>query len=196
MRTSDTISALAGALAKAQLLMENATLNQENSFFKKADGNKARYADLAAVREATIKHLNANGLSIIQLVGEGPCLHTRLMHASGEWIESIYPLPGAAKPQELGSALTYARRYSWASICGIAAEDDDDGNAAKDTQNSTKKNGSLITDTQRHELALLVDQYDVNLALFCKYMNVPTLKDIPASRFEEAKRELLRKAPQ
>ncbi len=57
-------------------------------------------------------------------------LTTRLMHLSGEWVESAMPLPHVGKPQELGSVMTYFRRYQLSAIVGITADDDDDGNEA------------------------------------------------------------------
>jgi hypothetical protein len=65
-------------------------------------------------------------------------LVTRLAHSSGQFIESTYPLPIVDRPHIMGSAITYARRYSWAAICGIAAEEDEDGNQANDAAKSTK----------------------------------------------------------
>ena len=65
-------------------------------------------------------------------------LVTRLLHESGEWIEdtAVCPMP-KQDPQGLGSAMTYLRRYSLASICGLYQEDDD-GEAAKATKAKPK----------------------------------------------------------
>lgn len=137
MRTSDQINELAGALAKAQAVIKNATLNKTNPHFR------SRYADLAAVRDAVTGPLAENGLSLLQGMSqtEGALLvHTRLVHTSGQWIESVYPIINdVAKPQAMGSALTYARRYSLAALCNIASEEDDDGQSA---QEHGKKNGN------------------------------------------------------
>ena len=123
-----TQSKLAGALAKAQAEMHNAPLNKVNPHFK------SKYADLAAIRDAVIPALAKNGLAVVQLPAiteHGFVLITRLMHESGEVVEATYPLPANGTPQATGSALTYAKRYSLASLCGIAAEEDDDANAAE-----------------------------------------------------------------
>lgn len=120
---------LIAALAKAQSEMKNAVLNKENPHFK------SRYADLAAVREATLPALSKNGLVISQTTEfkDGQLvLKTRLWHDSGASIESTYPLPlNVDKPQAMGSAITYARRYCWAAICGVSSDEDDDANAAE-----------------------------------------------------------------
>lgn len=125
---SDSVAKLADALAKAQAVMKAATINKTNPHFKN------RYADLAAVLEAIRKPLSDNGLSITQTTevrDGGFVLVTTLRHSSGEWISSEYPLPVAAKPQELGSALTYARRYSLSAMACIAADEDDDAEGAR-----------------------------------------------------------------
>ena len=121
------INELAAALAKAQGVMENATMNRVNPHFK------SKYADLASVWDAVRKPLSENGLAVVQIITDGK-LVTLLMHTSGQWVQSEYPLPPAARPQEMGSALTYARRYSLSAITGIAADEDDDANAAESSK--------------------------------------------------------------
>lgn len=127
METNESMGALFAALARAQGQMANATLNKINPHFK------SRYADLAAIREAVTPALTANDLCVAQVIqhgASGPVLVTVLGHKSGAAIESHHPLPLMGKPQEFGSALSYARRYSIAALCGIGAEEDDDANAA------------------------------------------------------------------
>lgn len=127
MRTSESIASLAAALAKAQAVIEGAIKDKANPAFR------SRYADLAAIWDAIREPLTANGLSLVQMPDmlEGdPVLVTRLLHASGEWLEGTYPLnPVKQDPQGYGSAITYARRYAAMAVCGVAPEDDD-GNAA------------------------------------------------------------------
>jgi hypothetical protein len=125
---SEQIDKLAEALAKAQATIKNATINKINPHFK------SKYADLAAVFDAIRKPLSDNGLAVTQTteIREGAmALVTTLAHSSGQWIKSDYPLPVTGRPQEIGSALTYARRYSLSAIAGIAADEDDDGEGAE-----------------------------------------------------------------
>jgi hypothetical protein len=66
-------------------------------------------------------------------------LLTRLMHSSGQYIQAVYPITagdnrGVSSAQAVGSALTYARRYSLTALVGVVSEDDDDGNSAADPQ--------------------------------------------------------------
>jgi len=127
MQTENT-NELAAALAKAQGAMEAAKFDRQNPHFK------SKYASLAAVVDAIRKPLADNALSYTQTteIREGGfVLVTTLRHASGQWVASEYPLPLGAKPQELGSALSYARRYSLSALACIAADEDDDAEGAR-----------------------------------------------------------------
>jgi hypothetical protein len=125
MNQSETINDLAGALAKAQAEIRNPAFDSTNPHFKN------RYASLASHVDAVRAALPKFGLSVVQFV-ESPerdrvTVTTRILHASGQWIESCVGCASGAKVQELGSAVTYLRRYALAAICGIVGEDDDDG---------------------------------------------------------------------
>lgn len=129
MNQSQTIGALAAALAKAQGQILGARKDAANPFFK------TKYADLASVWDACRAALSQNGLAVIQTTRPTTdCLTliTTLAHASGEWISGELSMkPVKIDPQSAGSCLTYLRRYSLAAICGVAPSDsDDDGNAA------------------------------------------------------------------
>lgn len=120
---------LATALAQAQLEIKNATLNKINPHFK------SKYADLAEIRDCLLPVMAKHGLTVVQMpdMRDGQMvLVSRLLHKSGEYMDSVYPINAdPLKPQAVGSALTYARRYSLAAIGCISAEEDDDGNAAE-----------------------------------------------------------------
>lgn len=134
MTTSEQINEIAAALAKAQGVMKNAALNKVNPHFK------SKYADLAGIRDTVIPSLTTNGISVVQTLDamhDGvTMLLTRLIHTSGQWIESQCPILAGGDMQKMGSAITYARRYSLSAICGIAADEDDDANAASTSQPS------------------------------------------------------------
>ena len=128
MKMSPQVNELFTALSKAEGAMTAAGFDRVNPHFKN------RYASLAATIEAIRKPLADNGLAIAQVMEtseNGLCLVTMLTHSSGQWISGDYPLQIAAKPQELGSALTYARRYSLSAIVSIAGDDDDDAEGAR-----------------------------------------------------------------
>ena len=129
MNKSESIAALAAALATAQGSMKGAIKDSANPFFK------SKYADLASVVEAIRAAFSANGLSYIQTVQPSDRdevrVETMILHSSGEWIScGVLALPvSKVDAQGYGSALTYARRYSLSAAVGVAPEDDD-GNAA------------------------------------------------------------------
>jgi hypothetical protein len=116
---------------------------------------KTRYADLAACVEAVIDALNSNGIAMIQRTHDsdnGIAVETLFIHESGETLSGgILHVPAAKQdPQGYGSALTYARRYSLMSACGIAPEDDD-GQAAKSPPYTVPKPVPRVTPKQVEE---------------------------------------------
>jgi hypothetical protein len=129
MRTSEQIDQIATALAKAQGAIQNPAKDSENPHFK------SKYADLSGGLNVVRPILSQNGIAVVQMTrmdGDLMMLDTRLAHSSGQWIESDYPVCRfPAKQQEVGSALTYARRYSLFAAAGIAGEDDDGNEASK-----------------------------------------------------------------
>lgn len=138
MRTSENIDQLATALAAAQAEMKNAKLNKINPHFK------SKYADLAEIRDTVTPALSKNGIAVVQgtdAAESGILVVTRLVHKSGQWIESRFPI-AYDKPQTMGSAYTYAKRYSLAAICNIAADEDDDANAANEKPVMPSVNGT------------------------------------------------------
>jgi hypothetical protein len=179
---TETTGALASALAKAQSVMKSAKFNKQNPHFKN------KYADLASIIEATRKPLTDNGLSITQATemnGSGFGLRTTLRHSSGESVDAFYPLPANAKPQELGSALTYARRYSLSSIVCIAADEDDDAEAAKHVEPET---GEVIMADQVESLENMVTEIGGDRAAelkagTLKYFKLTSFEDVPVREF-------------
>ena len=126
---SQDIKELVAALIKAQGEIKVAPRDRANPFFK------SKYADLAGVWDACREALQNNKFAVTQVVspseGSGFVLKTILLHESGQYITSDFPLnPTADTPQGVGSAVTYARRYALAAIVGVVTDDDDDGNAA------------------------------------------------------------------
>jgi hypothetical protein len=131
MEHSDSIANLATALSQAQAEMPSVPFDATNAFLKN------RYASLGAMIETARPVLAAHGLSVSQIVVsyEGQIgVETVLMHTSGEWISNTAILPageekGKSTAQVAGSLITYLRRYSYAAILGLYADEDTDGNA-------------------------------------------------------------------
>jgi len=147
------------ALAKAQGQMEAASKDSSNPHFK------SKYADLSSVWEACRMALSSNSLAISQvpMTSEGKyLLVTILGHSSGQWIRSEMELPlQKAGPHELGSWITYCRRYALASLVGIYPDEDEDGNIA---QKATPK------EEQKEVMPLIsADQYCIAIDWVAEY---------------------------
>lgn len=126
---------IASAFVKAQKSFAPALKTNTNPHFK------SRYVGLDGCIEAVIDALNSNGIALLQPTHEdaaGVTVETIFLHESGEILSGGKLHVPAAKqdPQGYGSALTYARRYSLMSACGIAPEDDDGNAASKRGQSS------------------------------------------------------------
>lgn len=129
---SEQLAELYAALSKAQGAMTAAAKDSKNPHF----GSK--FADLASIWAACRKPLADNGLCVIQAPVRSPSgqqleLKTTLAHASGQWVRSYYPItPMKNDAQGIGSAITYAKRYSLSALVGVVSEDeDDDGERAQ-----------------------------------------------------------------
>lgn len=144
-RRSEDIKDLAKALSAAQGKIVFAEKSAENPFFHK------QYADLASVIKVAKAPLEANGLAVVQTLqyteAGALVLNTELLHSSGQWISGIYPVnPVKNDPQGLGSAVTYARRYAYQALLGIApAGEDDDGNRASGKETPPAKDAAKKT---------------------------------------------------
>lgn len=169
MQKSESIAALAGALAKAQSEMQGAKKDAENPFFK------SKYADLSSVWDACRAALTKNGLSVIQTPStEITETHTIirvgtiLCHSSGEWIsEELSAIPGKDDPQGIGSCVTYLRRYALSAFTGVAPEDDD-GNAASQGNGKPAQRTAPPKPSQK---AAEVGELKQGVADVCKLLN-------------------------
>jgi hypothetical protein len=140
-RSSDTIGAIAAALAKAQGQLSNPekslTATVRSPFPREGD-RTFRYASLASGLDVVRKSLGQHEIATVQTTAidqeTGQIrLTTLLAHASGEWISSDWPVCAASEtsaPHRMGAALTYARRYALFALVGIAGEDDLDAPGA------------------------------------------------------------------
>jgi hypothetical protein len=134
-RSSDTVAALATALAKAQAALVNPEKSLVATIRSGRPGEAERsfrYAPLASGLDIVRKTLGQHEIATVQTTvidqASGMVqLTTMLAHASGEWIASdwpVCPIAETANPQRMGAALTYARRYALFTLVGIAGEDD------------------------------------------------------------------------
>jgi hypothetical protein len=134
-RSSETIGAIATALAKAQIELinpEKALIATIRSPFPREADRTFRYASLSSGLDLIRKSLGRHEIATVQTTSIDDAaglirLTTVLAHASGEWISSdwpVCPVSETAAPQRMGAALTYARRYALFTLVGIAGEDD------------------------------------------------------------------------
>lgn len=149
---------IAPAFVKAKKAFGPALKDKTNPHFR------SKYADLGACLDAVEDALLANGIALIQETfddKEGVTVETVLLHESGETIRGGKLHVPAAKhdPQGFGSALSYARRYSLMATCGIAPQDDDDGNAATKAVTEARSvkhkptDGAILTVDQKQRCA-------------------------------------------
>jgi len=125
MQTSESIKQISAALLEFHKIVPTISKESRNPFFKSS------YADLPTILKAINPPLQHNGLVILQFPEGESGLTTRLLHQSGEWMESTYIMkPVKATPQDAGSAITYQRRYAIGAILNLDIDNDDDGNGA------------------------------------------------------------------
>ncbi len=134
-RSSETIGAIAAALAKAQAELTNpeksliATIRASDP---RDHDQTFRYAALSSGLDIVRKALGGHEIATVQTTAidnEGGLIRltTTLAHSSGEWLSSewpVCPIAETAAPRRMGAALTYARRYALFTLVGIAGEDD------------------------------------------------------------------------
>src|SRR5258708_3407379 len=134
-RSSESIGAIAGALAKAQIELANpekSLVATIRSPFPREGDRTFRYASLSSGLDLVRKALGKHEIATVQTTSFDPQsglirLTTVLAHSSGEWVSSdwpVCPVSETAAPHKMGAALTYARRYALFTLVGIAGEDD------------------------------------------------------------------------
>jgi hypothetical protein len=134
-RSSESVAALAAALAKAQaeLINPEKSLTATIRTGRPGEGERSfRYAPLSSGLDIVRKTLGQHEIATLQTTAIDQTagmvhLTTTLAHASGEWIASdwpVCPIAETTNPQRMGAALTYARRYALFTLVGIAGEDD------------------------------------------------------------------------
>ena len=152
-RCSESVGALAAALAKAQAAIANPEKSLTATIvspFPREGSRTFRYAPLSSGLDLVRKCLGQREIATVQTTAIEPAvgmvnLTTMLAHASGEWIASDWPVCSVAEtahPQRMGAALTYARRYALFTLVGIAGEDDLD---APDLCDSAPPGSPILT---------------------------------------------------
>lgn len=194
---SPDINELAAALALAQGQYEPVTVNRTNPYFQ------TRYADLDTIMNSVRKVLAKNNLSFIQQIRinyEGmTILHTRLMHASGQWIESRCRIvPSKNDDQTYGSTLTYQKRHAAMTLLGVTVANDrldDDAEISmigsrkilakgpSNKYNPKEESSETITKEQLEELEYELGDYPDLAEEIMDKLCVQSLADMPKSKF-------------
>ena len=131
MKTSETINALAKALAAASAQLRNPGQDATNPHFR------SKYTSLVGLIDSLRAPLAAQGIIVLQPVSSPVAgrvrVTTTLLHSSGEWMSSTADLPSGATAQSFGAAVAYLRRYALQSMLGVSgdADADDDGEAER-----------------------------------------------------------------
>ena len=199
-RSSETIGAIATALAKAQGELKNPekTLTATiHSPFPREEPRTFRYASLASGLEIVRKTLSQHEIATVQTTAIDTeagliRLTTVLAHSSGEWMSSdwpVCPVAETAAPHRMGAALTYARRYALFTLVGIAGEDDLD---APDLDASTRP----AHDAERQCAARNQRRIDERASAGCRpFIRSAPTKRSPAARCPNPATRSVRCAP-
>lgn len=162
IRTSETIINLSKALVETQKELKQPLKDAKNPFFK------SEYVPLENVAEAITESATKHGLAFSQYATTtetgNVSVGTIVFHESGEFIE-FPPLilkPENTKPQSIGSAITYAKRYSLSAVFGITSDKDDDGNKANgngEQQKQPQKRNQKQAQNDEPDVHAIVEKY-------------------------------------
>jgi len=166
---SDSISKIAAALVSFSGEVKSIAHDSENPHFK------SQYTSLDHMIDETKPILAKHGLTVMQFPGgdgDRITVRTMVVHNSGEWIESepLILKPVKLDPQGAGSAITYARRYSYAAALSLSLGDDDDGNSVSQqpgskppqNQNRAASQSNQTQDNFNSVTSTLISQAQIN----------------------------------
>ena len=185
---TDKTTSLVDALAAAQAEMQNAAFDSKSNFSKNGKNN---YASLTSVRNAVMPALTKHGICVTQGMHHtehGPVMRTTLRKQGPDpdmdvIVEDVPMLIGKQDMHGVGSAMTYARRYGLGAICGIASDEDDDGDMAVE---SGPAGPVLITPQQVKHLEDELDRTGSDEARFLAYCKIRSLEEMPSSMYTRA----------
>lgn len=184
MKQSDEIKDLALALCKAQSMMPKATMSGVNARFKNEKAKiTGAYANLDDILTAAKPALNKCEIAFTQhayAIGGEVGVETMLMHSSGQYIVSRFGVPADAHgAQAYGSIVTYCRRFGLASMVGLTAEEDADGENIPESASSPS-----ISAQQVGQIQNILAEKHINEADLLKHKKVENLTQIKASDFD------------
>ena len=200
MKTSEHVNEIGKAMACVQGEMRPAIKDSNNPFFK------SKYSNLTSVWDSIREPLMKNQISVFQDVfttEHGVSVTTKLVHASGQWIDfGPLEIPLSKRDaQSIGSATSYAKRYSLSAACGVVTDDmDDDAEIAmnrngkpekvkEEKKEQPKSEPVPITKQQIKELydlsEICAPDYFSKIMKYLQESGVKTLEDIMSDRYEK-----------
>lgn len=179
-------------------LLIKALIEAEKSFGKiemnkigQVGNHKFKYADLTSIFNATKPALRDNGLKVIGTlaIDEQGCnvLHMTLYHISGQSITSSIKLSSnLSKSTEVGSVLTYMRRYLYSTLLGVVPDEDVDGDTLDECEKTSEKTSEISQSEIDHILHLLskVPQYEEEIEEFLSKKGMNNWKNVPKNLYK------------
>ena len=199
METSEQINELAAALSKLQSSISNPA--------KDAQAHHSKYASFPMILNTIRPHLEKNGLAIIQTSHKAEryghvcvIVTTRIVHSSGQFIEEEIStaINSQAKNtvQEMGSLISYMKRYAIQGMVLIAGDEDDDGEAAARVaqQDSNKIKAALITDEEKQSIELKAKQKGIAISVILQSFDLNSLDQMDKIQWNSAMSKLSKRA--
>lgn len=181
------------AMAAAKAEMPVITKNRTVDFTSSKGRTNYRHEDLAEIARVVNPILGRHGLSyrfrVTSVIGEPVSVTCVITHRLGHFEENTMwagrdESGNKNSIQAAGSTSTYLQRMTLKASLGLAASDDDDGRA------SGSEDHSPISDEQAAQIRKLIEETRTDIARFCKHMGIESIPDLPASRFDFAKKQL------
>ena len=199
METSEQINELAAALSKLQSSISNPA--------KDAQAHHSKYASFPMILNTIRPHLEKNGLAIIQTSHKAEryghvcvIVTTRIVHSSGQFIEEEIStaINSQAKNtvQEMGSLISYMKRYAIQGMVLIAGDEDDDGEAAARVaqQDSKKIKAALITDEEKQSIESKAKQKGIAISVILQSFDLNSLDQMDKIQWNSAMSKLSKRA--
>ena len=196
--TSESTSEISSAISKSYLEFPRIEINRQNPYL--ASG----YSDLHEILSKIRPVLGKNGLHVLftkQDIDGRTLLVTRIMHTTGEWIESrVFLKPSKNTIEAYGSNLNYMKRFELMDILGLTVSNDpfdDDGEADMDISRDIVEKGSslkklytkkrdsydTVTEDQYKELMFELDGFEDLAEEVLSSLQIRSFRELPKSRF-------------
>jgi hypothetical protein len=192
--TSESLAKISPALVEAEGAIGGALKDASNTHFK------SKYATLTAIVSASKAALKDAKIAVIQSPGRiadnSIQMTTRLLHSSGEWIETVMDVPlGKRDPQGMGSTTTYGRRYALAAALNIPVVDDDAESGMLRGEPAEPAEPVETIDAERAKLiSNNLEAVDGNLDAILSHFKVDALVDLTPAQADKVEAQIKAKA--